>query len=115
MSKVYHHCSAKPFRKLVRYFVLALILIALVAPGSPLKALEQPDNDLAGANIVFLIDQSGSMGGSEYGSTSHPVANDQDGRRFEAARFATNFLGELRYTYAPQSDRDWDIRVSVVY
>jgi hypothetical protein len=115
MSHDRHHRDKKLYCHLAYYLAVVVALIALVVSGYSLKALEQPGNVLAGANIVFVIDQSGSMGGSEYGSKLHPVGNDQDGRRFEVARFATNFLGELRYTYAPRSDRDWDIRVSVVY
>lgn len=53
--------------------------------------------------IVFLIDQSGSMGGAKSGSDVHPAANDPDELRFYAAENALNLLGPLRYGSHPDA------------
>ncbi len=97
----------------------ALLLILSAASASPSLAsqsigaapVRQGTAPFDGADVVFLIDQSGSMGGS----TVHPTANDPDKRRFEVARFAIDFLAQMRYTYVKQSNSTWDARVSVIY
>src|SRR5579859_980751 len=79
-----------------------LLLPGLLAPPpadtAPLAQTAQPYD---GADIVFLIDQSGSMGGKKYGSTiEHPNANDPDDRRFLVAPAAIDYIAQQRYTYA---------------
>lgn len=49
--------------------------------------------------IVFLIDQSGSMGGVDI----HPTPNDPLGLRFFAPKHAIEMLGPLRYSSHPDS------------
>jgi hypothetical protein len=90
-----------------------------VLPSNQVTTLPPPNAQTGqpyeGLDVVFLIDQSGSMGGAKYGSQPHPNANDPDDRRFEVSRFAINFIGELRYRYAKLSNQDWDARASVIY
>ncbi len=93
-----------------------LIITAMMLPDSlqgnvSARGVQRDDVRYEGVDLVFLVDQSGSMGGSP----KHPEANDPDDRRFEIARFAIDFLAQLRYNYASLSDQPWDARVSVVY
>lgn len=109
-----------PMRRLVSIqltlacFAALLVAILLETPGALAKT-ETADGPFSGADIVFIVDQSGSMGGKRYGSDVHPNPNDPDDRRFEVSRFAIDFIAQLRYTYGPLSDRDWDVRTAVVY
>src|SRR5579859_7062251 len=97
-----------------------LLLPGLLAPPpadtAPLAQTAQPYD---GADIVFLIDQSGSMGGKKYGSTiEHPNANDPDDRRFLVAPAAIDYIAQQRYTYASMPNhppQPWDAQASVVY
>lgn len=61
--------------------------------------------------IVFLTDQSGSMGGLEAGSTVHPNPNDPLKLRFFAPKHAVEMLGPLRYGSHPDSS----MRVALVH
>lgn len=96
------------------FFAVSLLLILLGTPCA-IAQTGSTEEPYSGANIVFIVDQSGSMGGARYGSTVHPRPNDPDDRRFEVSRFAIDFIAQLRYTYGPLSDRDWDVRTGVVY
>ena len=112
-----HLLSGSICRPVSRVLLLVFLLLSLSMPSAiPVAAADDTSTDpFSGANIVFVIDQSGSMGGELYKSTVHPRANDPDDRRFEVPRFAINLIAQLRYTYEPLSDRDWDVRAGVVY
>lgn len=106
-----------PHRSVSKELLLvSVLLLFLTAFSVPMAAAEDTSADpFSGANIVFIVDQSGSMGGERYSSSVHPRPNDPDDRRFEVPRFAINLIAQLRYTYGPLSDRDWDVRAGVVY
>lgn len=92
----------------------AYLLLPLVSRAAPAGQDAEEPAPYDGVDIVFLVDQSGSMCGT---ACNNPfgIANDPEGRRFEVARFAHEFLGQLHYTYAPLSDHPWDVRTSVIY
>lgn len=73
--------------------VLAVALLAFVThswrPVAAQDVLTRP-----GADILLLVDQSGSMGGLAAGSTAHPDANDSLGLRFEAPQNLVELMAE---------------------
>lgn len=83
---------------------LVVLLVVLVFSGSPLipSAVEAQDSSYTGLDIVFLIDESGSM----------TLASDQDGIRFQATEFAIEWLGWELLTYDPE--HNLDVKAAIV-
>lgn len=63
----------------------------------------------SGLDIIFLVDQSGSMGGRDYGFRG--PGNDPLGLRFEALQYAIDILGNYRLNFAS----DYPINLAVAY
>ena len=63
-------------------------------------------------DIVLLVDQSGSMGGSAYGSADHPKANDKNDLRFLASQWLVDWAGSWRLAYGV--NHNLDIRAAVI-
>lgn len=55
--------------------------------------------EYTGVDIVFVVDQSGSMGGLRYGSTDHPKANDPYDLRFSGIQEMVERLASYRIKY----------------
>lgn len=87
-----------------RHFALIVVLLAMTAetswdhPGHTVMA-QGSTSDYTGVDIVFLVDQSGSMGGQTYGSTDHPVANDPNDLRFSGLQQMIERLAGYRINY----------------
>lgn len=80
--------------RLVRW----LVLVALLVSGSAGGALAQSDPGAVnydGLDILFLVDQSGSMGGEAYGQEDR-TATDPTDMRFLAVQNALDILGAYR-------------------
>lgn len=77
--------------KLVLAVLTALVMLVPLSFYAVVKA--QDTSSYTGLDVVFLIDQSGSMGGEAFRSTEHPQANDRLGLRFYAPQFAMDWLG----------------------
>jgi|GEM_PF-6006166 len=59
--------------------------------------------DAPGVDVLFLVDQSGSMGGLAAGSNLHPRANDTLGLRFEAPQNFVRTIAEDRLQVRPET------------
>lgn len=96
--------------------IIGLALLFVGGLGFFLPMLETPVQAQATQpvcnelQIVFLMDQSGSMGGAKAGNPYHPIPNDPDELRFYAVKHAIETLGPLRYGSHP----DATIRVAMV-
>lgn len=93
---------------LTRWIVLLACLVALGFLPRPTVAQDSP---FTGIDVLFLVDQSGSMGGREFGEESRE-GTDPNGLRFEAAQFAMDWLGELANVEVSASGA---IRMGVIY
>jgi len=77
-----------------------LLIIGWVVLQDPAPTLAQiAGDDYIGLDIVFLVDQSGSMGGRAYGSEDHPVANDPYDLRFQGVQQLIERLAGYRINY----------------
>ena len=74
-----------------------------------------PVNLQTGVDLIFLIDQSASMGGLAYGGADHPEANDRLGLRFTAPRDAIAWLGESYLALGTPGDPQKGSHAAVVY
>jgi hypothetical protein len=92
-----------------------ILALAQSVPDRVTLAAHQDQPQYEGADIVFLVDQSGSMGGAEFNAPTVLQGSDPDKRRFEVARSAIDFVAQLRYNYVAASNTNWDIRTSVIY
>lgn len=88
-------------------FVVFTILLIIAIPTSAQTSA------YTGIDIVFLVDQSGSMGGRDYGNSSNITPQDPDGLRFRAVQFAVDWLGSFRAQQA-LIDNGLDINAAVV-
>lgn len=92
---------------------LALALLMRVSLFGLLLALpvhsQSTPPSYTGMDIVFLVDQSGSMGGAAFGLSGR-TGTDPLGLRFEAVRYALDTLGQYRVNIAP----DLSTRMAVV-
>ena len=89
---------------LIRFFLLLIVGIHSVS------IFAQPDADpeYGGLDIVFLVDQSGSMGGANYGYEGE--GTDPLDLRFDAIDYAIDALGQYRLSLAP----DVPMQISVI-
>lgn len=74
--------------------LLGLTVVAILVGGAVYAQEDAP-----GVDILFLVDQSGSMGGSP----EHPTPNDRLGLRFEAPQDFVELLGEDRIQIRPNA------------
>lgn len=87
-------------------------LIGQVGLGHPLQ--DSPAGQYRGVDLIFLIDQSGSMCGTRcyWQPGDWPVSgNDPLDQRFDGTRYALKLLGDYRANFAP----GMGVRVSVLY
>lgn len=82
---------------------LGILLCLSLAAAGMVHALEE-EGEVRGLDVVFLVDQSGSMGGEKYGSTDHPISNDPHDLRFAGMQELIDRLGSYRTTYYHGSD-----------
>lgn len=86
--------------------VICLCLLTLAAgwwQTRPVDAQEPEPPEYTGLDLILLLDQSGSMGGLEAGSATHPLPNDQNGWRFDVPLALVRQLGPLLYIVHPES------------
>jgi hypothetical protein len=90
-----------------------MLLITTMFPvAQDVRAQSEPP--YTGADFVFIVDQSGSMGGEEYGSTDHPRPNDRQELRFKGLRlFVAPWLGRRLLEKDPENR--FTFRLGVVY
>jgi len=88
--------------------VCALLCCALLMVTRESITAQTPVYD--GIDIVFAVDQSGSMGGARFGAQAGIVTRDPLGLRFEAVRYA---LATLQ-TYQRSVANDFALRMAVV-
>ena len=84
----------------MRKFWHSVLLVTLLLAGAWQSSLAQSPETYTGLDVVFLIDQSGSMGGADYGYPDRQ-ATDPLGLRFEAVQYALDTLGQYRLLIAP--------------
>jgi hypothetical protein len=77
----------------MRWRFLAILLLTLVLVVFLSPSLMAQGGEFTGIDIVFIIDQSGSMGGA---TESRVQANDPLGLRFYATQYAAEWLGSDR-------------------
>ncbi|MCD4685086.1 MAG: VWA domain-containing protein [Anaerolineae bacterium] len=92
------HAIRRPSLILLSVLLLVTLHVAHAQPGNP------PQYDEL--EIIFLVDQSGSMGG-----TDHTAAHDPDGLRFEAVQYALSTLSEYHHVVL----RDTTLRMAVIH
>lgn len=80
--------------------LMVFVLLLAMLPDQPARA-EEPE-PYTGMDVIFLIDQSGSMGGREFGSDREP--NDRQRLRFNGTQFAIAWLGSDRLHYFKDSN-----------
>jgi hypothetical protein len=83
--------------------------------GAQARPLPQTMRQFNGADVVFMVDQSGSMGGADFGS-SRPdrPPTDPDNMRFQAVEFGIDWVGNFRAAQAALGN-ELDIQVATVY
>lgn len=89
-------------------FFTVLLIINPLAVGA-----QSEKRDYTGVDVVFLVDQSGSMGGLNYGSKDHPQANDPHDLRFSGLQQMVERLAGYRLNYF--HDSDVQFQIAVVY
>lgn len=85
-----------------RFYLAIFVMILLIASASPARA-QQTVYD--GLDIVFLVDQSGSMARINGGG----VANDRLGLRFYSLLYAVNLLGEFHLSINQDATFRFDV------
>ncbi len=98
-------------RKMKHAVAVGILLWIAIGWHGPTTTAQSDDSLPYNAlDILFLVDQSGSMGGAAFDQPDR-VATDPFGLRFEALQYALDTLGEYRQGVAP----DINIRMAVVY
>jgi len=85
-----------------RILLLFVLLVMVVSIPLHQPALAQ-STDITGIDVVFLVDQSGSMGGAAFGFPDRE-ATDPEGLRFSAVDYALSTLAAYRQSIAPELD-----------
>jgi len=80
-----------------------LVIVCLAWQVGPTAAQQPQPTKYTGLDVVFLVDQSGSMGGRNAGSQDHPEPNDPYGWRFDALVRAVRLLGPALWQTHPES------------
>lgn len=99
-----HRSFLKTIIRTILYWLVSLALLSPLLIGVPAHA-----QTYSGLDIVFLVDQSGSMGGAAFGLEGR-TPTDPLGLRFDAVQYALDTLGEYRVNIAP----DLGVRMAVV-
>lgn len=97
--------QSKPARLLQLFFALALFMFFNQTASA------QSDAPYTGADVVVIVDQSGSMGGYANCLARSVARNDPEGLRFQAAQHAATWLANFGY-YATS---DAEINVAAIY
>lgn len=100
--------------KSVSYIVLICLVVAVLAVLVPIAA-QQPGpagTAYSGVDLLFVIDQSGSMGGAAFGSPQNPAPSDPLGLRFIGPQYALDWLAD--YLNALPEAVQPDVRVAVL-
>jgi len=93
------------------------VLLTVLILVSPLPVVsvdaQAGEQDYTGVDIVFVVDQSGSMGGAEYGSEYVAVGNDPNDLRFSGLQQMVERLAGYRLNYF--HDSEVQFQIGVVY
>lgn len=73
--------------------IMAIIFLFVLLANYAFLPVQAQDSGLTGVDFVFIIDQSGSMGGDE---EDNVAANDPLGLRFYGTQYAADWLGSDR-------------------
>ncbi len=87
------------FPRLIGVLTIGLLVLGCIPPGVA-KANHAPDSTYDTLDILFLVDQSQSMGGPDYRSQYNTAATDGRGLRFSAVQYAIDWLGNFRVQQA---------------
>jgi von Willebrand factor type A domain len=102
---------------LSRWLARTALLVGIVgcmAAARPVLGQAPPGNPaLSGVDVVFVVDQSGSMGGLRYKSTGHPEANDPNDVRFSGLQQMILRLAGYRANYF--HDSQVGFQTAVIY
>ena len=80
-------------RTVIRAFWATLVVLWVIAP--PFARATEDIGDWSGVDLVFLLDQSGSMGGQAFAEVlPNEPGNDSQDLRFWAPVFAMEFLNK---------------------
>ncbi|GEM_PF-3201194 len=93
---------------IVLLFTVLMLVATLVMPATSVVG-QSSERPYDGLDLVILVDQSGSMGGLDYGSSDHPAVNDRNELRFEAAKFIMDWLGRASLTYGLDLENDFRV------
>ncbi|MBN1564129.1 MAG: VWA domain-containing protein [Anaerolineae bacterium] len=94
-----------------RWISSLLVIVIWLVEGGVCSLAQAQDTSPAytGLDLLFLVDQSGSMGGADFGYPDRE-ATDPLQLRFEAVQYALDTLGEYRLLVAP----DLTVRAAVI-
>jgi len=110
------------YRRSKKLLLFMLPMVSILFGLMPAKTLARQSTSqktvYKGIDVVFLIDQSGSMGGKDYGAVasegkSVPPPNDPLDLRFQAVQFGIDWLGNFRAEQAKLGN-PLDINVAMV-
>lgn len=94
------------------FFLFSILTILGLSFGDS-ASQAQPASPYTSLNILYIVDQSGSMNGA---FTSATGASDPQNLRFVAAQYAVDWLSDFRRTLVVEdSSARPDINISVVY
>lgn len=105
----------RPGRRSVVALVGVLLTVLILVNSWPVVSVDAQggEQDYTGVDIVFVVDQSGSMGGLEYGNEYHPLANDPNDLRFSGLQQMVERLAGYRLNYF--HDSEVQFQIAVVY
>ena len=93
---------------IILLFLFSTILI-FTRSNTPIAFAQ--GGDITGVDVVFVVDQSGSMGGAAYGSEIHPIPNDPHDLRFTGLQQMVQRLASYRMFYFANSPVRFNIAV----
>jgi hypothetical protein len=89
--------------------IATLALVLSLLHVAPMQAQPPSPIPFTGIDAVVIVDQSGSMGGSEYGQPGR-IPADPLGLRFQATQALAGLLGDLRFYAMPNGT----VRMAVI-
>lgn len=111
-----HQKIAVTFRLVLVVFLLFITVSVAYGAETPppvVEVVNRPEiqsnpidsQDWTGIDILFIVDQSGSMGGEDFGMTGrNRPPNDPQGFRFKAPQYALDFLSGYRQSVITADD-----------